>query len=530
MKRFYISFLLMFLLVIPLNVEAESKLTLECDNNNVAGETLSCIVKSSSDIAYNKLESNIELPNSASVTFKATSGITGTISNNKLIVTSTSNIPNGNLGTLQIKFSSDTTGNNVIKLSNIKIFNNQEEVDITSDVSATVKVKSTVNTLSSLTLEDCGSCSLSPAFKENLTIYIVNTESNKITFNAKANGNAKIVGAGTKTLTKDSETFRIIVTSEVGESREYSITVKRNIKKSNDNALKELSIDKGELKLKESNGISSYNAVVDSDEVTIIAVANDSKATITGVGKKTLDYGKNEFTIIVTAEDGTSRSYLIVINRTDTRNANAYLKDLTIDGEDIDFEKDIIEYEYYVSDDITEIEIDAIPELESSTVEIEGNKDFKEGENIVTITVKAEDGSEKIYTIVVIKGKIINDDIYLDDLTIHGYDIDFKQDKFGYTLTIGKEDHLDINTIFDTDKYTVEIVGNEELQDGSIIKIIITDEDGNSNIYKIKIEKSQEKEGIKKEDINYIPIIMSGILGLLVILNIMQIVKKVRNK
>lgn len=531
MKKIYISVLIMFLLIIPLSVEAESSLTIECNSgNNIAGQTLTCKIKSSGDTAYNKLEGNIEVPSNTNVTFKANSGINGSISNNKLTITSTSNINTEDLGTLQITFASNTTGDNTIKLSNVKLFNNDEEVDRANDVSTIVNVKSTINTLSSLTLDDCNNCSLSPAFREDLTIYVVNTTSSQITFNAKANGNATVTGAGTKTLTNNSETFRITVTSEAGDSRVYSITVKRNLEKSSDNALKDLSIDKGDLELKESNGITSYNAIVDSDEVTITATANDNKATITGAGKKTLDYGKNEFTIIVTAEDGTSRSYLVVINRTDNRNANAYLKDLTINGEDIDFEKDIIEYEYFVGDDITELDIEAIPELDSSTVEIEGNKDFVDGENIVTITVKAEDGSEKIYTIVVIKGEVVKTDIYLDDLQIEGYDISFKQDNFDYTITIHDENILDITAIFDEDKYTVEIIGNEDLKDGSIIKIIVTDEDGNSSIYKIKIQKEASREITKTEDINYIPVIMSSALGLLVVLNAVQIVKKVRNK
>src|SRR5699024_3217815 len=127
-------------------------------------------------------------------------------------------------------------------------------------------------------------------------------------------------------------------------------------------------------------------------------------------------------------------------------------------------------------------------------------------------------------------GEVVKKDIYLDDLQIEGYDISFRQDKFDYTITIHDENVLDITAIFDEDKYTVEIIGNEDLKDGSIIKIIVTDEDGNSNIYKIKIQKEASREITKTEDINYIPVIMSSALGLLVVLNAVQIVKKVRNK
>ena len=53
----------------------------------------------------------------------------------------------------------------------------------------------------------------------------------------------------------------------------------------------------------------------------------------------------------------------------------------------------------------TEIDINAIPADNGSTVEIKGNKDLEKGLNIVQIVVTAKDGSQTVYTIAAIVGE-----------------------------------------------------------------------------------------------------------------------------
>lgn len=83
---------------------------------------------------------------------------------------------------------------------------------------------------------------------------------------------------------------------------------------------------------------------------------------------------------------------------TESKSKENDLKQLTINIEGMtpEFNKDITEY-YVVTDLKTEqINVTAIPVDEKATVTISGNTALKEGENTITIGVKAEDGTTKM--------------------------------------------------------------------------------------------------------------------------------------
>ena len=83
--------------------------------------------------------------------------------------------------------------------------------------------------------------------------------------------------------------------------------------------------------------------------------------------------------------------------------SNNYLSSLEIDGYEIEFDKDTLEYNITVKNDVTSLDIRANAEDYRSRVEITGNEGFKEGKNTVTITVRSEDGSTREYKLVVDK-------------------------------------------------------------------------------------------------------------------------------
>ena len=82
-----------------------------------------------------------------------------------------------------------------------------------------------------------------------------------------------------------------------------------------------------------------------------------------------------------------------------------YIKNLEIKGYDIDFDMYDYEYSIKVGNDVTSLDFDVLLNSSNSIYYVEGNENFKEGENLVYLTVKAENGSTKTYTIRVEKEK-----------------------------------------------------------------------------------------------------------------------------
>ena len=81
---------------------------------------------------------------------------------------------------------------------------------------------------------------------------------------------------------------------------------------------------------------------------------------------------------------------------------NNNLSSITSSLVNIDFNKETTSYEVEVENDVKELDLVATPEDKSSTVDI-SSQVLKTGKNTITITVKAANEEEKIYTITVNK-------------------------------------------------------------------------------------------------------------------------------
>lgn len=104
----------------------------------------------------------------------------------------------------------------------------------------------------------------------------------------------------------------IDVTAENGSKRTYIISVYR---KSNDTTLKSVKIDGEEVKVGDFMDFTTRKLFVKADIKT-----NDTKATYEIVGDEALKKGKNEYKVVVTAEDGSTKEYSITINKIDDNN------------------------------------------------------------------------------------------------------------------------------------------------------------------------------------------------------------------
>lgn len=87
--------------------------------------------------------------------------------------------------------------------------------------------------------------------------------------------------------------------------------------------------------------------------------------------------------------------------------SNSNLKELKISPSvsDFKFEKEKTEYKFTVENNITKLIISAKPEDEKSSVTIDGDINLKEGDNLISLVVKAESGDITTYTLEVTRLK-----------------------------------------------------------------------------------------------------------------------------
>ena len=185
------------------------------------------------------------------------------------------------------------------------------------------------------------------------------------------------------------------------------------------------------------------------------------------------------------------------------------LKSLQLSGCSIDFNSSTTSYYVTVKDTITSIDITSeLTDDKSSYVSGFGNRkvELSPGVNTILIKVIAENGNIKTYSIYVTRELTENELLKTTDilkLNIKNYNIEFSNDILEYFIEIENEDKLDISLTLLNEKANYEILNNENLQDGSIIIIKITAENGiDTKEYKLYINRNNNSDNNEDEKTN----------------------------
>lgn len=187
--------------------------------------------------------------------------------------------------------------------------------------------------------------------------------------------------------------------------------------KSSDSSLKSLTVSSGSIDFIPST--LEYNLDVSSSVSTIEiqAVPNDTKATVKLPDKLSLETGLNTFEIIVTAEDGSTTTYKINVNKLENViSENALLSSLSISGKQINFSSDV--FEYKIGNITTsKLDINATAIDGNAKIKIFGNNNIgKDG--VIIIRVTAEAGNYKDYILYVNNTKAgVTDEVSTSSLT-----------------------------------------------------------------------------------------------------------------
>ena len=207
-----------------------------------------------------------------------------------------------------------------------------------------------------------------------------------------------------KNTTTNSATTYTNTNNTTNTTTPASIPTTSTTKKSNNANLSNLGIKPYDFSGFKS-GTTTYNVTVPNDttSVEVYATAKSSSAKVNGTGKKSLELGANKIDVVVTAEDGTTKTYTINITRQEGTEANTEIVQEQYSGDGLaslkigdlalspNFDTTIYEYTVKYIGEETKLEITATATDPYYTIDIIGNENLQEGENIINILVSDPD-------------------------------------------------------------------------------------------------------------------------------------------
>ena len=385
--------------IIPTTANAAGfSVNINCPSTSSAGAQISCNISATpSGVTLNGVNGTFNLGSGLTFRgFTASSGFSDYSggSSSGFVLGKTSGFSSTTtLGTLNVAIPSDATSNQTytVGLTNVAASDTEYNDYNANSVSATIRIKSNENRLSSLSISG-GSINFNPDTTSYSTT--INSQTATISATKKDSSSSMTGNLGTVSLNYGTNTFKINVTSETGVTRTYTINITRPDTRSKNNYLSSLVVSNTNISFNRDTLV--YNLSTTSDNVQISATKDDNKTSVTGTGRFNLNYGTNTYRVNVTAENGSTRTYTININREDTRSSNNNLKSLTLSKENLNFNKSTTTYNVDVDKDTTSVKIEASLE--------DGKSSFENGFGPRTINLNP--GNNTIYI------KVRNKNIY----------------------------------------------------------------------------------------------------------------------
>lgn len=411
---------------------------------------------------------------------------------------------NGTFATVTFKAKSDITtdktGTFTLKSSGTLDKDGNSISSTNSGTSVKVHVINDNNYLSDLKV---GGTTVS-GFSKDKTSYEVTTDKSSLVISATSDDSkASISGTGSKNLSYGKNTFSIVVTSEKGTKRTYTVVITRNDVRSSDATLKSLTI--GGTSFAFSPEKLDYNLTIDKESISINAIKNNDKAIISGdIGNKKLKYGMNTFKINVKSEKGTTKTYTLNIKRTDARSADNNLKSLSLSSGKINFKASTTTYNVTVDSDISKLTINATLS-DSKASFVSGYEprtvNLSNGNNKILIKVKNEREEVKTYTINVNRddGRDTNAD--LEYLKVEEGKVEFNKDITEYKITVENiVNKITINAKAVSSKAKVSITNPTLVVGENKVKVLVTAENGATKEYVITVIRNEENKTLSSDN------------------------------
>ena len=291
--------------------------------------------------------------------------------------------------------------------------------------------------------------------------------------------------------------FEFVVTNKTNskDSKTYTLNIIRDDTRISDNSLASLTVGSNQVVL--SSDKLEYDVLVDNKltKVSVKATLKDMNASfVTGYGERevTLSGEKTTAPIKIQAQNGNIKTYTINIIKSDYKSDDTTLKTLTIDNIAFKFASGTLNYDLSCKNEIEKIKITAEPTSDKAKVEYDSDIDLKIGLNEIPVKVIAEDGAERTYKLNITREEKLP---IVSNIVIKEVEFEFKSDVYSYEIET-TEENLNFNVTLSSETAKSEILGNENLTNGSIIEIQATDGDDKVS-YKFKIINKEKEEDAK---------------------------------
>jgi hypothetical protein len=218
--------------------------------------------------------------------------------------------------------------------------------------------------------------------------------------------------------------------------------------------------------------------------------ALDAKASVTSAGGDNLNVGDNTVTVTVTAEDpSVTKQYIVTVHRI---SANAALSDLLADGVRLaGFDSGTFTYTLNVPNATTSVVVMGTKADAKASITVAGGSTLAVGNNTVTVTVTAEDGTTvQTYRITVVRAKSNN--AALSSLAVDGVSVEgFAPGKRTYEVVVpNATTSVTVTGMADDPVASIIVAGGGNLFVGSnTVTVTVTAQDNTTVVYTLTVKR-----------------------------------------
>ena len=418
-NKVIMGIILSLFILLPIGVNASSTISLNGDSKAGPGNTVVYNIELNTTSNAKSIKTELTYDSTVlelvSIINKNWSG-TNTVGSSPKSLEFTSKGVSGKsvVASLTFKVKNTTTKTSTsMKLSGSTITvtgKDEELVETAGEATATLKISSTDATLSSLKING----ESVSGFRSKTYNYSIVVDGAVESANIKAATNSDSAnfvngyGPREEKLEYGSNKIEIRVQAESGDIKTYTLNITREDTRITNYYLKDIIINAGEVpiefnKLTLDYTIKTYKLTT----LDIEATPDDDKSKVTIDKPKEIIIGDNIVKINVKSENGKTGTYTLTIVNSDTE-INTKLKNLSVKGQSFDFDPNKLDYEIVFDRNMKDgLTIYATTQSSDAKIEILNNSDLKVGSKI-KVRVYAEDGSETVYTVTLVKDKRIN--------------------------------------------------------------------------------------------------------------------------